>query len=115
MLEWKLEYVSLVVLGGEGWGVSAIQLLFFHFVAATSEHVETLFPNAAATSRLVNSGMSLTQIYNEYMQASENLYLEKEETKRLNTYIDTILQVHVLFQRKELISLTKMKIKDSQY
>ncbi|XP_048761418.2 nucleoprotein TPR-like isoform X2 [Ostrea edulis] len=60
--------------------------------AATSEHVETLFPNAAATSRLVNSGMSLTQIYNEYMQASENLYLEKEETKRLNTCIDTILQ-----------------------
>ncbi|XP_061166094.1 nucleoprotein TPR-like [Saccostrea echinata] len=60
--------------------------------AATSEHVETLFPNAAATSKLVNSGMSLTQIYNEYMQASENLYLEKEETKRLNSYIDTILQ-----------------------
>ena len=61
--------------------------------ATTSEHVETLFPHAAATSKLVNSGMSLTQIYNEYMQASENLYLEKEETKRLNSYIDTILQV----------------------
>ncbi|XP_078317960.1 uncharacterized protein LOC111118796 isoform X2 [Crassostrea virginica] len=60
--------------------------------ATTSEHVETLFPHAAATSKLVNSGMSLTQIYNEYMQASENLYLEKEETKRLNSYIDTILQ-----------------------
>lgn len=64
-----------------------------YLAASTSEHVETLFPHAAATSKLVNSGMSLTQIYNEYMLASENLYLEKEETKRLNSYIDTILQV----------------------
>jgi hypothetical protein len=60
--------------------------------------------------------MSLTQIYNEYMQASENLYLEKEETKRLNNYIDTILQVHVLFRRKYLCVLfIKFKIKDSKY
>lgn len=72
---------------------SVVQRLLLYLAASTSEHVETLFPHAAATSKLVNSGMSLTQIYNEYMLASENLYLEKEETKRLNSYIDTILQV----------------------
>lgn len=72
---------------------SVVHGLLLYLAASTSEHVETLFPHAAATSKLVNSGMSLTQIYNEYMLASENLYLEKEETKRLSNYIDTILQV----------------------
>lgn len=89
----KWRSVPLCVLMLIFFHYSVVQRLLLYLAASTSEHVETLFPHAAATSKLVNSGMSLTQIYNEYMLASENLYLEKEETKRLNSYIDTILQV----------------------
>ena len=61
----------------------------------SEEKLETLFPTAAATSKMLKSGMSLTQIYNEYVKASDALQFEKEENKRLNTYLDKILQVRI--------------------
>lgn len=39
----------------------------------------------------------LFQIYNEYIKASDNLIVEKEENKRLNSYLDQILQVSYCF------------------
>ncbi|KAK3089218.1 hypothetical protein FSP39_001828 [Pinctada imbricata] len=58
---------------------------------ASAEQVESLFPTAAATSKLLKSGMTLTQIYNEYVQASEALLLEKEENQRLNQDLNDII------------------------
>lgn len=37
--------------------------------------------------------MTLTQIYSQYVSISEQLLIKEEENKRLNNYIDQILQV----------------------
>ncbi|XP_014665092.1 PREDICTED: nucleoprotein TPR-like [Priapulus caudatus] len=58
----------------------------------TSEQLEELLPTAATTSKLLKSGMTLTQIYNEYVQTSSALELERLENKRLNQYLEQILQ-----------------------
>ena len=48
---------------------------------------------------------SIFQIYNEYVQASDSLEVEKAENQRLNTYLDQILQVgHFLL----LLSIEKL-------
>lgn len=65
-------------------------------IGVSEERVEAMFPTAAVTSKMLKSGMTLTQIYNEYVQATDSLQLEKEENKRLNTYLDQILQVRRL-------------------
>ncbi|KAL3869712.1 hypothetical protein ACJMK2_042363 [Sinanodonta woodiana] len=73
--------------------VNANELLEAMKVKGMSEEkVESMFPTAATTSKMLKSGMSLTQIYNEYVQATDALVLEKEENKRLNHYLDQILQ-----------------------
>ena len=69
--------------------------MYIVLVGATEEQVENFFPTAAATSKLLKSGMTLTQIYNEYVQASEALLLEKEENKRLNQDLNDIIAVSV--------------------
>lgn len=62
----------------------------------SEEKVEGMFPTAASTSKMLKSGMTLTEIYNEYVQASDALLLEKEENKRLNSYLDNILQASII-------------------
>lgn len=42
--------------------------------------------------RLLKSGLSVTQIYNQYVTVSEQLLFKEEENKRLNGYIDQILK-----------------------
>ena len=59
----------------------------------SADKVEAMFPTAATTSKMLKSGMTLTQIYNEYVQATDSLLLEKQENTRLNTYLDQILHV----------------------
>ncbi|XP_075224314.1 nuclear basket protein megator isoform X2 [Lycorma delicatula] len=54
--------------------------------------VENLSPAAAAAGRLIKSGMTLTQIYCQYAQVSEELILEKEQNRKLNLYVNTILK-----------------------
>jgi len=54
--------------------------------------IEGLSPSAAAASRLIKSGMTLTQIYSQYVAVSEELLLQKEETQKLNLYINTIIE-----------------------
>jgi nucleoprotein TPR len=44
-------------------------------------------------NRLLKSGMTLTQIYSQYVSISEQMLFEEEENKKLNNYIDQILQV----------------------
>ena len=45
--------------------------------------IEQLSPAAAVASRLLKSGMSLTQIYSEHVNLSESLQQEKKENERL--------------------------------
>ncbi|XP_071164585.1 nucleoprotein TPR-like isoform X1 [Mytilus edulis] len=58
---------------------------------ATDQQVDSMFPSAAATSKYLKSGMTLTQIYNAFVNVSDELMLEKEENKRLQQYLDDIL------------------------
>ena len=51
-----------------------------------------LSPAAAKASALLKSGLSLTQIYSEYVEVSEELVREKEETARLGNLLEHINQ-----------------------
>lgn len=39
-------------------------------------------------NRLLKSGMTLTQIYSQYVSISEQMLFEEEENEKLNNYID---------------------------
>ncbi|KAG7296040.1 hypothetical protein JYU34_021136 [Plutella xylostella] len=51
-----------------------------------------LAPSAATASKLLKSGMSLTQVYSQLVKVTEELTQEKEENRRLNITINTIVQ-----------------------
>ncbi|CAH3912276.1 unnamed protein product [Pieris brassicae] len=51
-----------------------------------------LAPSAAVASKLIKSGMSLTQIYSELVKVSDELSQEKEENRKLNATINKIVQ-----------------------
>ena len=57
----------------------------------TEDAIEHLSPSAAQASRLLKSGVTLTGIYSQMVSLSEELAAEREENKRLNTYMDQIL------------------------
>ncbi|KAL1132010.1 hypothetical protein AAG570_011620, partial [Ranatra chinensis] len=46
---------------------------------------------AASTSKLLKSGLTLTQIYTQYAQVTQELLVERQETGRLREYINRIL------------------------
>jgi nucleoprotein TPR len=54
--------------------------------------IEQLSPAAAVASRLLKSGMSLTQIYSEHVNLSETLQQEKKENERLKSYIEELVR-----------------------
>ncbi|XP_053696723.1 nucleoprotein TPR isoform X2 [Sabethes cyaneus] len=57
------------------------------------EHaVEKLAPSAAATSRLIKSGMTLTELYTLYVKTAEDLQVEKKENSKLQLQIKNIVQ-----------------------
>lgn len=64
-------------------------------------------PVASTTSRFIKSGMSLTQIYNQYVTVSDELAAEREETKRLNTLIE-----HIVTEIEEKSPLLKKQRED---
>lgn len=57
----------------------------------TGEGIEKLFPAAAATSKVLHSGMTLTQIYSEYIKSQEELQKEKTENQRLTKQLQQIV------------------------
>ncbi|XP_040583624.1 nucleoprotein TPR [Lepeophtheirus salmonis] len=63
----------------------------FNTKGLSAEGIENLSPSAAAASRLMKPGMTLTQIYAQLVAVNEELICEKDETQRLNTYLDQIL------------------------
>ncbi|GLD49770.1 nucleoprotein TPR, partial [Lates japonicus] len=64
-------------------------------VAATSvlteEQMTTMSPTAAAVSK-IKPGMKLTELYTAYVESQEQLQLERLENKRVNKYLDDIVQ-----------------------
>lgn len=56
------------------------------------EHaVESLAPTAAASSRLIKSGMTLTEVFSIYVKTAEELQIVKKDNNRLNSQIQNIL------------------------
>ena len=53
--------------------------------------VERVAPSAAATSRLIKSGMTLTEIYSMYVKTAENLRLQERENAKLQIQLNEIL------------------------
>ena len=56
------------------------------------KEVESMSPSAAVASKFIKSGMTLTQIYNEYLSVSEQLISSKEEVEKLKEYMTLIVQ-----------------------
>ncbi|XP_041484562.1 nucleoprotein TPR-like isoform X2 [Lytechinus variegatus] len=57
----------------------------------SDEELSNLCPTAAAASSFIKSGMTLTEIYSQYVKTSDELMMEKQENQRLNMYMDQIL------------------------
>ncbi|CAL1594449.1 unnamed protein product [Knipowitschia caucasica] len=57
----------------------------------TDELLTTMSPTAAAVSKL-KPKMKLTELYTAYVESQEQLQLERLENKRVNTYLDEIVQ-----------------------
>ncbi|GAB6032810.1 hypothetical protein CHUAL_012012 [Chamberlinius hualienensis] len=54
--------------------------------------IDVLSPAAATASNLLKSGKSLTQIYSEYIDLSNQLLEEKETNSKLSLYLEQILK-----------------------
>ncbi len=52
----------------------------------------SLSAGAAEFSSLLKSGLTLTQIYSRFVQVSDELHREKEETTRLSNFLDQVMQ-----------------------
>lgn len=54
--------------------------------------VEQLAPTAAIASRVLKKGLSLTQIYTQLVDATNELAMERDENERLKSQMDVILR-----------------------
>ncbi|XP_039984449.1 translocated promoter region b, nuclear basket protein [Xiphias gladius] len=57
----------------------------------TEEQMTTMSPTATAVSK-IKPGMKLTELYTAYVESQEQLQLERLENKRVNKYLDDIVQ-----------------------
>ncbi|XP_063057948.1 translocated promoter region b, nuclear basket protein isoform X2 [Engraulis encrasicolus] len=57
----------------------------------SEEQLTTMSPTAAAITK-IRPGMKLTEIYSAYIDAQEALQLERMENRRVNKYLDDIVQ-----------------------
>ncbi|MFT7809073.1 nucleoprotein TPR-like isoform X3 [Arapaima gigas] len=60
--------------------------------ADSEEHLTTMSPTAAVVSKMVKPGMKLTELYSAYVEAQDQLQLERLENKRVNKYLDDIVK-----------------------
>jgi len=58
----------------------------------SEDSIDSLSPSAAHASRLLKSGLTVTGIYSQMVGLGEELSKEKQETARLNLYIQQILE-----------------------
>ncbi|XP_060722892.1 translocated promoter region b, nuclear basket protein isoform X3 [Tachysurus vachellii] len=64
---------------------------FISAPAFPDDQLSTMSPTAAAVTK-IKPGMKLTEIYAAYVESREQLQLEKLENKRVNKYLDDIVQ-----------------------
>ncbi|XP_061739540.1 translocated promoter region b, nuclear basket protein [Nerophis ophidion] len=57
----------------------------------TEEQMTTVSPTATAVAK-IKPGMKLTELYSAYVESQEQLQLERLENKRVNKYLDDIVQ-----------------------
>ncbi|XP_077462726.1 translocated promoter region b, nuclear basket protein isoform X2 [Stigmatopora argus] len=57
----------------------------------TEAQMTTVSPTAAAVAK-IKPGMKLTELYSAYVESQEQLQLERLENKRINKYLDDIVQ-----------------------
>ncbi|XP_057697331.1 translocated promoter region b, nuclear basket protein isoform X1 [Corythoichthys intestinalis] len=57
----------------------------------TEAQMTTVSPTAAAVAK-IKPGMKLTELYSAYVESQEQLQLERLENKRVNKYLDDIVQ-----------------------
>ncbi|XP_064416030.1 translocated promoter region b, nuclear basket protein isoform X2 [Latimeria chalumnae] len=60
--------------------------------ALSEEELAAMSPTAAAVAKVVKPGMKLTELYNAYVEAQDQLLLEKLESQRANKYLDEIIK-----------------------
>uniref|UniRef100_A0A9J8D7I1 Nucleoprotein TPR n=1 Tax=Cyprinus carpio carpio TaxID=630221 RepID=A0A9J8D7I1_CYPCA len=59
--------------------------------ALTEEELTNLSPTAAAVAKIVKPGMKLMELYNAFVEAQDQLHLEKLESKRVHKVLDEIV------------------------
>ncbi len=59
----------------------------------SDEEVAALSPGAAAASRLLRGGLSLTQIYRQHCRVVDSLEQQKAENQRLDVYFKELVKV----------------------
>ncbi|XP_051989723.1 nucleoprotein TPR-like isoform X2 [Xyrauchen texanus] len=59
--------------------------------AFTEEELTSMSPTAAAVAKIVKPGMKLMELYNAFVEAQDQLHLEKLENKRVNKVLDEIV------------------------
>ena len=74
----------------------SINYWFGTFIVIDGSGLEDISPAASAATNLISKGLSLTQLYTEYMNVSEKLHAAEEENKRLHRYVDGIVEVKYL-------------------
>ncbi|KAL4635951.1 nucleoprotein TPR-like [Arapaima gigas] len=60
--------------------------------ALTEDELTAMSPTAAAVAKIVKPGMKLTELYNAYVEAQDQLLLERLENKRVNKCLDEIVK-----------------------
>ncbi|NWY70257.1 TPR protein, partial [Erithacus rubecula] len=58
----------------------------------SEDELAAMSPTAAAVAKVVKPGMKLTELYNAYVETQDQLHMEKLENKRINKYLDEIVQ-----------------------
>lgn len=106
----ELLYILTIFIEKLNYNTFVDSYLFFLNIETLETAIATLSPCAAAASRLIKSGMTLTQIYTQYATVSEQLLLEKEENRKLTLYVNTILNVRFFFNFIFMNTANLMKI-----
>ncbi|KAG7457192.1 hypothetical protein MATL_G00243860 [Megalops atlanticus] len=81
-LEKELENAKTLLSDSSRRGVAAL----------TEEELTSMSPTAAAVAQIVKPGMKLTELYNAFVEAQDQLLLERLENKRVNKYLDEIVR-----------------------
>lgn len=76
-----------------------------------AQALEHMSPTAAVTSRMLRSGMSLTQIYSQLCHVTDELSREKEEKKRLSEALTNVY--HELSEKAPILEDQQMQYEEA--